>query len=178
MFRALFATALAALLGTQAFATDFALTGSNTKVEFVGTKPGGKHTGGFAKLDGKGVVEGTDPASLKLDVTIETDSLYSDDPKLTAHLKAPDFFSVKDYPKATFKSTKVEKTAAGYTVTGDLTMLGKTKSVTMPATVTASADALTLKSEFKINKTDWGMTYGKGKIDDEVTLKVSVTAKK
>jgi polyisoprenoid-binding protein YceI len=178
MSRALFATAFAALIGTQVSATDFPLTGGNTKVEFVGTKPNGKHTGGFAKLDGKATVEATEPASLKIDVTIETDSLYSDDPKLTAHLKAPDFFSVKDYPKATFKSTKVEKTAAGYAVTGDLTLLGKTKSVTMPAAVTATADALTLKSEFRINKTDWGMTYGKGKIDDEVTLKVNVTAKK
>ena len=178
MTRALSAAAFAVLLGTQAFATDFPLTGSNTKVEFVGTKPGGKHTGGFAKLDGKATVEGTDPATLKIDVTIETDSLHSDDPKLTAHLKAPDFFSVKDYPKATFKSTKVEKTAAGYAVTGDLTLLGKTKSVTMPAAVTATADALTLTSEFRINKTDWGMTYGKGKIDDEVTLKVAVAAKK
>lgn len=178
MSRVLFAAAFAVLLGTQASATDFPLTGSNTKVEFVGTKPGGKHTGGFAKLDGKATVEGTEPASLKIDVTIETDSLYSDAPGLTTHLKGPDFFSVKANPKATFKSTKVEKTAAGYAVTGDLTMMGKTKSVTMPAAVTATADALTLTSEFRINKTDWGMTYGKGKIDDEVTLKVSVTAKK
>ncbi|HEX4613087.1 MAG TPA: YceI family protein [Urbifossiella sp.] len=177
MTRVLFAAALAALLGTQALATDFPLSGGNTKVEFVGTKPGGKHTGGFAKLDGKASVTG-DPTSLKIDVTIDTDSLYSDDAKLTAHLKAPDFFSVKDHPKAAFKTTKVEKTATGYAVTGDLTMLGKTKSVTLPAAVTTTADSFSLTTEFKINKTDWGMTYGKGKIDDDVTLKVTVAAKK
>lgn len=177
MTRSLFAAALAALLGSHASATDFPLTGGNTKVEFVGTKPGGKHTGGFAKLDGKATVDG-DPTTLKIDVTIDTDSLYSDDPKLTGHLKNPDFFSVKDYPKATFKSTKVEKSATGYTVTGDLTMVGKTKSVSFPATVTATADSLRLTSEFKIDKTNWGMTYGKGKIDDAVTLKVNVTATK
>lgn len=178
MSRALFAAALAALLGTQASATDFPLAGGNTKVEFVGTKPGGKHAGGFAKLEGKASVVAGDPATLKLDVTIETDSLYSDDAKLTAHLKNPDFFSVKDYPKATFKTTKVEKTAGGYAVTGDLTIMGKTKAVTFPAAVAATADSLTVTSEFKIDKTDWGMTYGKGKIDDVVTLKIAVTAKK
>ncbi len=177
MSRSLFAAALAALLGTNALATDFPLSGGNTKVEFVGTKPGGKHTGGFAKLDGKATV-GADAATLKIDVTIDTDSLYSDDPKLTGHLKNPDFFSVKDYPKATFKSTKVEKSATGYTVTGDLTMVGKTKAVSFPATVTATADSLRLASEFKINKGEWGMNYGKGKIDDAVTLKVTVTATK
>lgn len=177
MSRSLFAAALAALLGSHASATDFPLSGGNTKVEFVGTKPGGKHTGGFAKLDGKATVDG-DPTTLKIDVTIDTDSLYSDDPKLTGHLKNPDFFSVKDYPKATFKSTKVEKSATGYTVTGDLTMVGKTKSVSFPATVAATADSLRLASEFKINKGDWGMNYGKGKIDDAVTLKVTVSATK
>ena len=178
MSRALFAAALAALLGTQTLAADYPLSGGNTKVEFVGTKPGGKHAGGFAKLDGKASVDGTDPATLKLDVTIDTDSLYSDDAKLTGHLKNPDFFSVKDYPKATFKTTKVEKTGSGYSVTGDLTMLGKTKAVTFPAAITATGDSLSVTSDFRINKTDWGMTYGKGKIDDEVTLKVSVAAKK
>ena len=40
---------------------------------------------------------------------------------------------MKDNPKATFKSTKIEKTDKGYTITGDLTMLGKTKSVSFPA---------------------------------------------
>jgi polyisoprenoid-binding protein YceI len=178
MSRALFVTVLAGLLATQASATDFPLTAGNTKVEFVGTKPGGRHAGGFAKLDGKASVDGTDPATLKIDVTLDTNSLYSDSDKLTAHLKAPDFFSVKDYPKATFKSTKVEKSGAGYSVTGDLTMVGKTKSVTFPAAVTATADGLTLTSEFRINKADWGMTYGQGKIDDAVTLKVTVAAKK
>ncbi|MBN9522826.1 YceI family protein [bacterium] len=177
MSRSLFAAALAALIGGNALATDFPLSGGNTKVEFVGTKPGGKHTGGFAKLDGKATV-GADATTLTIDVTIDTDSLHSDDPKLTGHLKNPDFFSVKDYPKATFKSTKVEKSATGYTVTGDLTMVGKTKSVSFPAAVTATADSLRLASEFKINKGDWGMNYGKGKIDDEVTLKVTVTATK
>jgi polyisoprenoid-binding protein YceI len=178
MSRALFAAALATLLCTQVYAVDLPLTGKNTKVEFVGTKPGGKHTGGFANVEGTASVADGNPATLKLDVIIHTDSLYSDDPKLTAHLKNPDFFSVKDYPKATFKSTKVEQSNAGFTVTGDLTMMGKTKSVSFPATIAATADSVKVTSEFKIDKTNWGMTYGKGKIDDAVTLKVSVNATK
>ena len=97
---------------------------------------------------------------------------------LTKHLKSPDFFGVADHPKATFKTTKVAKTDKGYNITGDLTMLGRTKAVSMPATVTAAGDNLTLTSEFKINRNDWGMSYGKGKVDDIVSLKVVVNAKK
>lgn len=181
MHRNLFAAVFAvALVGTASAADQtFALTGENTKVTFVGTKPGGKHTGAFPKLSGSATVTDGNPTTLKIDVTINTEDLTSDDPKLTAHLKSPDFFAVKDHPKATFKSTKVEKTTAGVNVTGDLTMLGKTKAVTFPATVTVTGDALTVtSSEFKIDRTQWGMTYGKGKVDDAVTLKVVVTAKK
>src|SRR5262249_37601114 len=129
-------------------------------------------------VTGTATVTDGNPTTLKIEADIDCTSLYSDTPKLTEHLKSPDFFGVKDNPKATFKTTKVEKSDKGYTITGDLTLVGKTKAVTMPATVTAAGDTLTLTSEFKINRNDWGMTYGKGKVDDQVSLKLSVTAKK
>src|SRR5262249_54251962 len=71
------------------------LTGSNTTIKFVGTKPGGRHDGGFKDLTGTATVQGNDPATLKVSVEIDTNSLYSDTPKLTNHLKSPDFFGVK-----------------------------------------------------------------------------------
>jgi polyisoprenoid-binding protein YceI len=180
MVRTLSALALVALLGLSAGAaeTKYALTGENTKITFVGTKPGGKHDGGFKKLAGTATVTDGNLATLKIETEIDCDSLYSDDAKLTKHLKDNDFFSVKDHPKATFKSTKVEKTATGYTVTGDLTLLGKSKAVTFPATITEKDGVLNLTADFKINRHDWGMSYGKGKIDDNVAIKVAVAAKK
>lgn len=176
MRRALFVAGLVALAAAQVVAADtYPLTGDNTKITFTGTKKKGKHEGGFKKLSGTAT---GDAADLKIEVDIDTTSLWSDNGKLTDHLKAPDFFAVKDHPKATFKSTKVEKTDDGYAITGDLTMLGKTKPVTLPAKVSTSGGTLTLTSETKINRTDWGMTYGKGMIDDDVALKVEVKAKK
>ena len=132
MMRPLSALVLAFLLGASVSAADvqYALTGENTKLTFTGTKPGGKHDGGFKKLAGTATV--TDGKLATIEVEIDTDSLYSDNEKLTGHLKNPDFFGVKDHPKATFKSTKIEKTDRGYTITGDLTMIGQTKPVTLP----------------------------------------------
>jgi polyisoprenoid-binding protein YceI len=181
MLRKLFALAVATLFAVPAFAaeTTYKLSGDNTKVTFTGTKPGGKHDGGFAKLAGTATV--ADGTITKIEVEIDCDSLYSDDPtgKLTAHLKSPDFFGVKDNPKSTFKTTKIEKTDKGYNITGDLTLLGKTKAVTFPATVTEKDGTLTLtSSEFQIDRTEWGMVFGKGKVDDKVSLKVALTAKK
>jgi polyisoprenoid-binding protein YceI len=156
----------------------FALSGDNTKVTFVGTKPEGKHDGGFKTLTGTAAVDPADPTTLTLAVEIDMNSLYSDDPKLTGHLKTTDFFGVKNNPKSKFVSTKVEKDGAGYKVFGKLTLVGKTKEVTFPAKITASAGKLTLKSDFKIDRTAWGMSYGKGKIADEVSIGVAVEAAK
>jgi polyisoprenoid-binding protein YceI len=158
--------------------TKFPLSGENTRIEFVGYKPGGKHEGGFKELTGSATVNGNDPTTMKLRVEIDTTSLYSDDKKLTGHLKAPDFFNVKKYPKAEFVSSKVEKTPTGYAIAGELTLLGKSKPVSIPARITLTDKGLSLTASFKIDRTDWGMTYGKGKIDDEVALTVSVDVKR
>jgi polyisoprenoid-binding protein YceI len=175
MIRGLFTFVLAVLLVAPALAADYKLTGENTKIEFTGTKPGGKHEGGFKTVTGTATV--TDGALAKIEVEIDCGSMYSDNDKLTAHLKSPDFFAVKDHPKSTFTTTKIEKTDKGFSITGDLKLLGKTKSITFPAIVAEKDGVLSLNASFSIDRSQWGMTYGKGKVDDKVSLKVAVTAK-
>lgn len=174
------AVVLAGLLTGMARAAEatFALTGDNTKVTFVGSKPEGKHDGGFKALTGTATIDGTDPTTLKITAEIDLNSTYTDTPMLTAHLKSPDFFGVKNNPTAKFVTTKVEKNGNGYTVSGKLTLNGKTKELSFPAKIEVAGNALTLSSDFKINRNDWGISYGKGKINDEVNLGLRVTAKK
>ena len=109
---------------------------------------------------------------------------------LEAHLKGTDpekvdhFFNVKEFPTATF----VLKSFDGKTVVGDLTVKGKTKAVSFPATVVVTDTEVTINSEpFKINRVDFGVNFGsksvfdnlKDKfIDDEVTLVVKAKATK
>lgn len=164
------------ILASQAFAADvkYALTGDNTKVEWTGTKSDGKHSGGFKKLTG--TAAGGKAEDLKINVEIDCASLYSDSDKLTGHLKSPDFFSVKEHPNAKFASKSIKKDDKGYKVTGDLTLLGKTKEISFPAEI-GTDGKLTLKADFKIKRSEFGMTYGKGKVDDDVALKLSVDAK-
>jgi polyisoprenoid-binding protein YceI len=172
--------ALAGMLAGAALAaeTTFPLSGDNTKVTFVGTKPGGKHTGGFKTVKGTATVDPADPTTLKVNVEFDVKSMYTDAGKLTNHLLSSDFFDAKKYPTAKFETTKVEKAEGGVTVTGKLTMLGKTKEISFPAKLTTTAGGLKLTSAFKIDRTDYGMTYGKGKVDDAVSLDVAVDAKK
>ena len=176
--RALLTVTVLGLFAVAGQTAEFALNGDNTKITFVGTKPDGKHDGGFKKLTGTANIDGKDATSLKISVDIDVTSIYTDTEKLTNHLKSPDFFGVKSNPKAKFVTTKVEKKGDGYTVTGKLTMVGKTKDVSFPAKIEAGDGGLSLTSDFTINRHDWGISYGKGKIDDDVSLRVRVTAKK
>src|SRR5262245_21276455 len=134
MMRVLSAVVLTGFLAvsSQAAEEQFTLTGDNTKIAFTGYKPDGKHDGGFKSVTGTATRVGTDAATLKIALDIDMNTLYSDDTKLTGHLKSPDFFDVKTNPKAKFVTSKVEKSNTGYTVSGKLTINGKTKDVSFP----------------------------------------------
>ena len=162
----------------QAGEVQFGLTKDNTKITFVGAKPGKKHDGGFKGVKGSAAINGTDIASLKIAVEIDMNTTWADDDKLTGHLKTADFFDVKNNPTAKFVSSKIEKSGDAYKLTGKLTLNGKTKDLTFPAKITATGDNLTLSSTFKINRHDWGVSYGKGLVEDDVVLTLAVTAKK
>ena len=176
MLGLLVATALA--LPALAAETKCTLSGDNTKIEFTGSKKNGKHEGGFKTVSGTATVDGDDLTKAKIEVEIDMTSTWTDTEKLTNHLKSPDFFGVKTNPKSKFVSSKVEKDKGGYKVTGDLTLNGKTKSISFPAKIDVKDGALTLTSDFTINRQDFGVSYGKGMINDDVALRVKVNAKK
>ncbi|MBW3599808.1 MAG: YceI family protein [Planctomycetes bacterium] len=151
-----------------------------SKIDFIGSKVTGSHEGGFYEFTGEFRTAGDRLADAGIHVVIDTKSLWSDNERLTGHLKNEDFFHVEKYPTAEFTSTKVEPTEDGWTITGDLTLHGVTKSITVPAQVQVEEDAIHLASEFSINRYDFDITYT-GKSDDlirkEVVIKLDVNAK-
>lgn len=82
--------------------------------------------------------------------------------KLTGHLKSADFFNIDTYPTVTFELTKTEKLKGSFNsrLTGNLTILNVTKSVSFNANTVVSEKSVNLKSEdFTVNRTDWGLKY-------------------
>lgn len=152
------------------------ITPDNTQITWIGRKPEGKHDGGFNKFTGRITPITDDLTGSTITLEIDTDSLYSDNEKLTSHLKAPDFFEVKKYPTAKFVSKEIKEKKDGdntHTITGDLTLHGTTKPITFPAKVTMTDKALTLESEFTFDRTEYGIAFDPEKVDREVTVKVS-----
>jgi polyisoprenoid-binding protein YceI len=149
---------------------------SNSKIEFVGAKVTRSHDGGFTDFAGK--VELAEPIEQsRIEVAIQTASLYADEAKLTKHLKSPDFFDVEKFPTATFRSTEIKKEAEGHTITGDLTLHGVTKRISFPATIDATDAAVNASAEFSINRQDFGIAYAgmpDDLIRDLVVIKLSL----
>lgn len=82
--------------------------------------------------------------------------------KLKGHLLSPDLFNIEKFPTAKFELTNLEKTTGTYNskVTGNLTILGVTKSITFNANVVAEDTKVAIRSEdFSIDRTKWGLTY-------------------
>jgi polyisoprenoid-binding protein YceI len=157
-----------------------AITPENTKIEFVGSKAGGKHDGGFKAFSGSIKPSDADITKSRIAVTIDTDSIWTDDDdkmrKLTGHLKSPDFFDVKKYPKAEFVSKEIKaekKDDNTHVITGDLTLHGTTKTVSFPAKVTETPETLAIDSTFTIDRTEFGIAYAPAQVHKEVTIKVS-----
>ncbi|WP_233884417.1 YceI family protein [Tenacibaculum piscium] len=144
---------------------------AESTVTWKGNKPTGSHNG-VVNIT-KGVFDIENEVLKSGEFTIDMTSISctdlegtDDKEKLEGHLKASDFFDVEKFPTAKFEIASSENKDGKLQVTGNLTLRGTTKSITIPATVTQNEDVVTFKSEvFNIDRTDFGVTYKSKKID-------------
>lgn len=153
-----------------------------SKVEFVGAKVTMSHNGSFSKFSGTIDLVADKVENSRVSVDIDMSSVAADDEKLTSHLKSADFFDVAKFPKATFVSTEIKPGGEGsatHTVTGNLELHGVKKAITFPATIDVKGDTVAVKSEFAINRKDFGILYPGAPdnlIRDDVLIKLSINA--
>lgn len=180
----------------QVSGTTYEANVSESKIEWIGTKPVGSHHGTFVLKDGELIVSGEElkGGSFVIDVTSVTpdDQDAEGNAKLQGHLKSEDFFNVEQYPEGTFEITNVTEGVtdketlvmkdATHTITGNLTLKGVTKSITFPAKVNVQGDKVTADANFNIDRTQWNIVYGNDKslgdkfIRPEVNLQVHLVA--
>jgi polyisoprenoid-binding protein YceI len=144
--------------------------------------------GEFKRLNGAVDWDPQSPAQAKIDVTIEAASVDTRNAKRDAHLRSSDFFEVEKHPNITFRSTRVEPAGNGkLRITGDLTIRGVTKSVTLAVDgpqpqgkdaqgrVRVGATATT-----RINRKDFGLLWNRPfdagglVLADEVSIRLTV----
>lgn len=137
--------------------------------------------GRFDEPTGTFTVDEADLSKSSVEMQLQAGNIDTGNAKRDGHLKSPDFFNVKVFPTITFKSTAVKKSADNtYEITGDLTLHGVTKSVTLTMQHVGSAKSPMgdFRSGYEgtlvINRTDFGMSNMVGMVGDEVHLTISI----
>jgi polyisoprenoid-binding protein YceI len=161
----------------------YAINSQNSKIEFMASQVTGTHSGEFQ--DFSGVIDYVgQPEKSRVTVTINTASIKADADKLTEHLKTPDFFDVAKFPQATFSSNEIKPggdKGASHTITGNFQLHGITKSISFPATISVTPEAINVESTFSINRKDFGINYAgpaDNLIRDEVVMSLHIKAAK
>jgi polyisoprenoid-binding protein YceI len=165
-------------------AETYVIDASHTSVIFGVSHLGYSYTyGRFNKAKGGYVLDRENPNASQIQFAIDAASLDTNDQKRDEHLTGPDFFNVKQFPVISFQSTAVavEKTAKGdiYNVTGNLTIHGVTKKVTLPLQKMGEGKgpAGNFRTGFhyqgSLKRSDFGMTNMIPMIGDEVAVTVS-----
>jgi polyisoprenoid-binding protein YceI len=149
----------------------------NSQILFTGSKVTGSHSGGFKNFDGSFTIAGDSLIPSGQKITIDMNSLWSDDEKLTGHLKSEDFFNVAKYPQSSFELTGLKSIAEGkFEVSGNLTLNATTKNITFPATAALADGKASIQAKFDINRQDFGIVYA-GKADDLIRDEVVIELK-
>jgi len=178
------APALTELTGT------WTLDPAHTRIGFVARHAMvTKVRGSFNEFEGTAVVDGANPANSHAEVTIKAASIDTRNAQRDEHLRSNDFLAMQEHPEITFTSTgarQVDDTT--FELTGDLTIRGVTKPVTIPFTFEGAAkDPFgNLRAGFEgsvaINRKDWGVSWnaalegGGVLVSDRVTLEFEVSA--
>ena len=135
--------------------------------------------GTFDKIEGKVTIDPDSPASGSVELTIPVDSVDTNSKRRDGHLKSGDFFSAKENPDITFRSTKIVKVGDDLSVTGELAMAGKKQTITMSVEEVGDSVARDKRrgylATFTIKRSEFGMTYGNAKVlGDEITLMIAL----
>jgi polyisoprenoid-binding protein YceI len=147
-------------------ASSWKLDPSHTTIEFSA-----KHMmfttvkGRFAEVDGKIEVNGDSPESATVSATMKAASIDTRTEQRDAHLRSADFLDADNYPEVTFKSTKISGPRDHFTITGDLTIRGTTRPVTLDVTYEGKGidpwggERLGFSADTKIDRRDFGLTW-------------------
>ena len=148
-----------------------------------------KVRGSFNEFEGSGSFDAEDPTRSNLQLTIQAASIDTRNADRDQHLRSNDFFAMDEYPEIRFVSTAVEPAGDDrYRVTGDLTLKGVTKPVTVDFEYTGAAvdpfgnQRIGFEGRATVNRKDWGVTWnapletGGVLVGEKITLEFEVSA--
>ncbi|MFJ4370681.1 YceI family protein [Streptomyces chartreusis] len=145
--------------------------------------------GKFLDFSGSLHLDGSDPSASTASLDIRMDSIDTGSADRDGHLKSADFFKIEEFPTMTFRSTKAEALGGDdYRITGDLEILGTTKSITIDLEFNGAAkdpfgnERVGFEGKAEILRSEWGLTWnaaletGGVLVSDKIKLNFDISA--
>lgn len=132
--------------------------------------------GRFNEVEGKFSLDRKDPSRSTFELSVHVDSVDTANEARDEHLRQPDYFDAKQFPTIDFKSTSVKAVKGGYEVTGDFTMHGETKPITLTLKGGKEIEFMGTKrvgfsTEISVKRSDFGFDKKNiGLIGDEALI--------
>ena len=168
-------------LPTTTSSDTFILTPRNTRITFVGTALLNSHEGTFNRFIGRFDCPDSRLRDAHLIFEIDMNSVATEIPLLTKHLREDDFFDVQKYPRARFVSSRIEASPVSGQgngmVVGELTLHGHTKTISFPANFTLGPRTFSIEAKMTIRQSDFKMESSRTTTDD-VPVRVSANMTK
>lgn len=181
-------TSLALTASSPLAVEEYNLDTSHTQISFVVRHLGVSNVRGkFNKFEGKIHLDESDLSKSSVRVTIDANSVDTDNERRDNHLRSEDFFEVARFPQITFVSKRVQKNGSTYEVVGDLTIRDVTREVTIPFELAGpmkSANGqkrIGAEGSLVVNRFDYGlkwnrMTEAVAVVGPEVRIELNVEA--
>jgi polyisoprenoid-binding protein YceI len=173
------------LTAARTYQIDKAHSEASFQVRHLLTKVRGR----FSEFEGSITLDEAHPERSSVAVSIQASSIDTNEPTRDTHLRSADFFSVDEFPAITFTSSHIlPKNKDLFEVTGDLTLRGVTKRITVPVSLLGTArdpwgkDRVAFEAEFTINRKEFGLTWnaaletGGFLVGDDVRILLSIQA--
>ncbi|MEU0944532.1 YceI family protein [Streptomyces canus] len=145
--------------------------------------------GKFDEFSGSLHLDGSDPSASTASIDVKMDSIDTGSADRDGHLKSADFFKTDEFPTMTFRSTKAEALGdEDYRITGDLTILGTTKPLTIDLEFNGAAkdpfgnERVGFEGKAEIKRSEWGLTWnaaletGGVLVSDKIKLNFDISA--
>jgi polyisoprenoid-binding protein YceI len=184
---------LAAVAAAPLFAADtYTIDKNHSDVSFRVRHFVSKVRGGFTDFEGTIQIDQSKPEASSVAFTIKAASVNTNNEDRDKHLNSPDFFDTAKFPEISFKSTKIAPAGKDkYNVTGNFTMHGVTKEITLPVEFTGTAkdgrggERAGFELATTVNRKDYGVNFNKAldngsmMLSDDVAVTISLeTVKK
>ncbi|MBD0840022.1 MULTISPECIES: YceI family protein [unclassified Streptomyces] len=145
--------------------------------------------GKFLDFSGELRLDGADPSKSTASIDVTMDSIDTGSADRDGHLKSADFFRTDEFPAMTFRSTKAEALGGDdYRITGDLTILGTTRPLTIDLEFNGAAkdpfgnERVGFEGKAEILRSEWGLTWnaaletGGVLVSDKIKLNFDISA--